>query len=800
MAIFCSHGRVGAAYFDPSNFVLYLLEDTQESLHYDLTIMLLEQASPDIVLTSSKSDDDFIDTARNHLETTSATFQIRPYKEFSATKGKNRLFSLNRLAELPLDHMSLEDSSSVTASASLSRNPYDFMRKRRDETGDPTMKRWNASIRLSNFASTENAPLCISSAGALIDHLVREQAMGDFDDEGIQGLEIRDIEILTLNEIMHINADALISLQVFENENHASVHSEKFKEGLSLYGERRLAQQPSVNDHMQPLGTLNYTKTALGRTLLYSWLLRPSLSLPVIRSRHEAVACFLKPENLIPASAMHNHLKGIKNLSFHIVMLCDTLTELHGATEIDVLKRLLAAVDIPAVKEVGIQVNDVIDWEESNLAERICVRPGIDEELDNKKHLYHGIDSILSNVAHRISGHVPANLAATLNVIYFPQLGFLVCIPSLEWEAGVIPVPDDWTLQFSSDAHVYFKSPEMQDMDAHIGDIHSAIVDIELEIVQKLLEEVQVHGKMIGTVCDICAELDCLLSFAEATKNHDYREPDMVDDNIIEIIAGRHPLQEQVVDVFVPNDTRLAGGVGIDSSCQGEDGIELSSILLCTGANACGKVMRAQFPGVALIQIMAQIGCFVPAEHARLGLVDKSMFIGQIYVGSDCPIVLAATHFHEVFTEQLLNPRCAPITFCHMQVIFCVNEENDSEDDTGGSVISSQLNGIKTGSGEKITYLYKVAEGMSLDSHAGKCAALCGLPHRIVQRAGYVSNLISQHEINKLLDEVMNEKEKEELKAAEEICRRFLAWQLDERDGKSVKDKLAEILGKEDNN
>ena len=77
------------------------------------------------------------------------------------------------------------------------------------------------------------------------------------------------------------------------------------------------------------------------------------------------------------------------------------------------------------------------------------------------------------------------------------------------------------------------------DMDTHIGDLHSAIVDREIEILQDLLQDVLVHDKMIGNVCDICAELDCLLSFAEASNNHNYRQPDMTDDNVIEIVAGR---------------------------------------------------------------------------------------------------------------------------------------------------------------------------------------------------------------------------------------------------------------------
>ena len=136
----------------------------------------------------------------------------------------------------------------------------------------------------------------MGSLGALLDHLAKVRAVGELDDEGIGGLEIRDIEYIALEQAMHLNADALFSLQIFDTENHASVHSDKTKEGLSLFG------------------ILNGTKTSLGRARLREWLLRPSLSIPIIESRHDAVACFMRPENLTIANSMHNHLHGIKNV------------------------------------------------------------------------------------------------------------------------------------------------------------------------------------------------------------------------------------------------------------------------------------------------------------------------------------------------------------------------------------------------------------------------------------------------------------------------------------------------------
>jgi DNA mismatch repair ATPase MutS len=135
------------------------------------------------------------------------------------------------------------------------------------------------------------------------------------------------------------------SLQIFEDEKHASVHSDRTKEGLSLFG------------------ILNNTQTTLGRSLLRAWLLRPSLSLSVIKARHDAVSCFTDPANLVVADGMHRHLKGVKNVprilsmmksgrakigdwqglikfTFHAVMIKDALTELFGAKDVEIVNKV----------------------------------------------------------------------------------------------------------------------------------------------------------------------------------------------------------------------------------------------------------------------------------------------------------------------------------------------------------------------------------------------------------------------------------------------------------------------------
>ncbi|TBU56560.1 hypothetical protein BD310DRAFT_960111 [Dichomitus squalens] len=861
LAATCQSGRVACAYYDPVKCTVLVFDDSPEDHHLDLTKALLEKAGPDVVLTSSKADDNFIEVLRNHVDGSRGTFQVRPHKDFIPLKGRDRLLSLRLLSQLPV-YQNDQDTTSELGSISEPRNAYDFMRRRRETGGDPMLQKWNASVRLANFASVENSPLCLGSIGALLDYLARARAVSDLEDEGINGLEIRSIEPLLLTDTMQINMDALFSLQIFEDENHASIHSDKTKEGLSLFG------------------ILNNTKTTLGRALMREWFLRPSMSLEVINARHDAVECFLRPENITTRNAMQGHLNGTKNVprilgairtgkakvsdwqalvkfAFHALLLRDALSELKHAGSVMIVRKLIKALDVSNFRQLGSAVNEIIDWEESTNTGRVCVRPRIDEELDNLKHIYNGIDSVLSKVAVQVSATILPDYTPSLNVVYFPQLGFLICVPMKEeWKTDAgITVPDGWSFQviimprlrlactgsttlissLLSSSHVYFKSQEMHDMDVHIGDLHPAIVDREIEIVQALQEKILVYDEIIGHACDVCAELDCLVSFALAARSYDYRRPYMSTENIIDIKQGRHPMQEFAVPTFVPNDTYIVGGAGIgvtfpddetETESQEEPHNVKNSVMVCTGANACGKSVYLK--QVALIQYMAQ--------SAILGVVDKiftrvqtresvsrvqsafmidlnqvslalrnstarsllildefgkgtlptdgaGLFCGMLKHllerGSSCPKTIATTHFHDIFHNNLFSPCRVPVTFVHMQVMFSLNQGPGAlESREPSAFIEYEDDGSQTrmGPDDKIVYLYKVVNGYSLHSHAITCAELSGVPKRVTSRAQYVNELLARHEVCQLLDEDMRDEERRELADAEEICRKFLAW------------------------
>ncbi|KAK7681541.1 hypothetical protein QCA50_015273 [Cerrena zonata] len=139
-----------------------------------------------------------------------------------------------------------------------------------------------------------------------------------------------------------------------------------------------------------------------------------------------------------------------------------------------------------------------------------------------------------------------------------------------------------------------------------------------------------------------------------------------------------------------------------------------------------------------------------------------------------------------------------------MQVLFTTSNgdliaASDSADmeDTGADDTETD-SGALARPGERITYLYRVEKGLWLNSHAAMCAEIFGLPRSIVQRARYVSFLLSTHELGQLLDEDMDEEERDELREAEDVCKRFLAWDLqtEGETSEDVKEKLGEVLGR----
>lgn len=291
----------------------------------------------------------------------------------------------------------------------------------------------------------------------------------------------------------------------------------------------------------------------------------------------------------------------------------------------------------------------------------------------------------------------------------------------------------------------------------------------------------------------------------------------MVTSNTIDIEGGRHPLQELTVPSYVSNDISITGGQDIDNTTdnQSDDSQTTSSdppspsMLLLTGPNYSGKSVYLK--QIALIVYLAQIGSFVPTTSARLGLTDKiltristresvsrtqsafmidlqqicmalthstprslliidefgkgtnaadgaglaaGVFEYLLFLGSRCPKVLGATHFHEIFEAGFLRPQ-PRLQFAHMEIR--VDEEAARTE-------------------EQITYLYNLRRGRSVASYGTFCAAMNGVGSEIVRRAEELVLMTARGEDLVSACAVMPEGEMVELRGAVSLMFFFTRW------------------------
>ncbi|KAL9589019.1 MAG: hypothetical protein Q9203_002186 [Teloschistes exilis] len=432
----------------------------------------------------------------------------------------------------------------------------------------------------------------------------------------------------------------------------------------------------------------------------------------------------------------------LRSFAFHTLQILDSMTEVMGAEQLAIRCKILEHWDRRALANVGRLVSDVVRSLYPALSD---LWPGVDDELDTMKQTYDGIEDLLNKTSQSIAETVPVRYSLDLNVIFFPQIGFLISIPidpetgRGNYEGAAID-GDAWDRIFSTRSRVYYKDFRMRELDETLGDMYAVICGRNND-----------HYYMTAAA-DIT---DSLLALAQGAGMYKLSRPHVTEDNIINIKGGRHPLQEITVPSYVANDTYLMGGKGavgqglseeinhdhVDAHSRASAETQTDpSMLIMTGPNYSGKSVHLK--KVALIVYMAHVGSFVPADAAIIGLTDKiltriatketttkiqsifmidlqqvtkainlsthrslviidefgkgtdssdgaglacGLFEHFLGLGARRPKVLGATHFHEIFENGFLQTR-PHLSFGHMDIR--VDEEAEAVED-------------------QITYLYK---------------------------------------------------------------------------------------------
>lgn len=654
----------------------------------------------------------------------------------------------------------------------------------------------------------------------------------------------RSIRVCETNNDRLVNSDTLAALQILQPESHPNAAKQgpgtsDSKESLSIYGL-----------------FLHFARTPQGKERLRSMFVRPSTDRDVIKERHDAVAVFSLTENRDALQKLSKSLAKIKNMDrimtalrkgieggnttnrsiksgiwsslldfcFHVIEISETLQEMNGIQLVPLYRRLSRAFVRTEFQRIGKTVWDVVDRDESQQQSRTVVKRGINQDLDQVKDAYDSMDELLSRTAIETVSEFPPDVpVSTLSVVYIPQLGFHI---TMAHEAAEVLTTQGlngvWEKVFTTDAGAYFKNNRMRTLDNELGDLWAQICDAEIEISHELAQRVIQKENFLVEASNLCGQLDALLALAHGVAEYELVRPIISDENVIDIKSGRHLIQENIVPSFVANDAKLRGGCAVRDSVSDSTSSEDSNIptlLLITGPNYSGKSVYLK--QVALIGYLAQVGSFVPARQASLGIIDRVMtrvttretvskgqssfmidlqqmshalnaltprsllvidefgkgtdncdgaglFAGVLSyllsLGEQSPKALVSTHFHEIFEQGILSEDTPGLGLKQMEIHIrplSRARRHVDHDDRG-----------------EVTYLYNVRDGRSKLSYGAQCAAMNGIPNAIVERASELTDMaIAGEDLVASCSSVAPE-EIADLEEAESLSRSFLDMDL----------------------
>lgn len=512
---------------------------------------------------------------------------------------------------------------------------------------------------------------------------------------------------------------------------------------------------------------LDRTLTAMGGRTLRAWVRNPLMARDSICMRLEAVGDLLADD--IMRKDLRSILRQVNDLERLIARVC---TEKAGPRDLTAIKDSLAL--IPAIRKIisGSNsrllsgagqdmpgLNDVVDMIGKCLKDDapalfkhgVVVEAGFDEKLDELRKASQNAKQWILDLQsdERKRTGIP-----TLKVGYNKVFGYYIEVS----RTNLKNVPDDYIRKQTLVGGERFVTQGLKDKEAEILETDERASALEEEIFRKLRSSVAGKTEAIQEAARQMAGLDVLASFAEAARENDYVKPEISEDTGIAIGEGRHPVVEQFLgeDQFVPND------VTFDPECQ---------ILVITGPNMAGK--STYLRQVALIVIMAQVGSFVPATSARIGIVDKiftrigatdrvargqSTFLVEMIETAN--ILNNATGRSLVLLDEIgrgtstfdgLSIAWAVVEYLHdhekvRPMTLFATHYHELTDLAGILPRVRNFNVQVKEYGDRIIFLRKIVEGGSDRSYGIQVARLAGLPHPVIERAKEILSNLEEDE------------------------------------------------------
>ncbi len=370
------------------------------------------------------------------------------------------------------------------------------------------------------------------------------------------------------------------------------------------------------------LQVMDKTLNAMGARLLRKWVLLPLTSLNQINDRLDAVSFFVAHPEFI--SSIEPHLRHIGDLERLMGKTAvgkinprEAMQLRRALLAIEQLKEMLSqepATTIGGLRKLSEGLNPCFTLRErieaviapdppADLRKGGAIADGADAMLDELRSIVRNSRELLLEIQQR---EIERTGITSLKIAFNSVFGYYLEVTA-KWKDQV---PPDWIRKQTIANGERFITPELKELEGKILGAEEKMLELEDRLFRGLVEELGAYMQPVQLNAQLVARLDCLLAFAKAAQKYQYARPEIDESTVLDIRAGRHPVIETqlpVGEAYIPNDIYLDN-----------DDVQ---IMLITGPNMAGK--SALLRQTALITLMAQMGSFVPADSARIGLIDK---------------------------------------------------------------------------------------------------------------------------------------------------------------------------------
>lgn len=432
------------------------------------------------------------------------------------------------------------------------------------------------------------------------------------------GIEELDGGILAAGAVMHYLSET--RHDHLGHVNKLSRIDERHYVWLDKFTIRNLEILHSLNENATTLiQVLDHTISPMGSRLLKRWIILPLKNKTRINERLDVVAHLLHDDGL--ANNLAGHIKQVGDLERLISKVAvgkinpREVLQIHRALRaIEPLRQLCMQSDSETLKKYGDQLNpcalirDRIEREVKPepsvlITKGNVMANGVSEELDEWRRISYSGKDYLSELRLK---EIERTGIPSIKISYNNVFGYYLEVTNTHKDK----VPEDWQRkQTLANAERYI-TPELKTYEEKILSAEQKILDLEESLYAQLIDAIAGYIEPIQADAGIIGQLDCLLCFAIVARQYKYCRPEINDSYTIHIKGGRHPVIEQQLP---PGEEYVSNDVMLDNDNQ--------QIIMITGPNMSGK--SALLRQTALIVLMAQMGSFVPADEACLGLIDK---------------------------------------------------------------------------------------------------------------------------------------------------------------------------------